>query len=282
MNAEHPHVIETTRETFDRDVFEQSRSLPVVVDFWAGWCAPCRMLGPILEQLAEEYAGKFVLVKADTEQMPDAAAAFRVQSIPAVFAVLGGNIVNMFTGVMPEDQIRQWLDQVIAQQALADAQALEEEYPDQAESRYREILASQPQLAVAQIGLARCLLAQQRVEEAQELVAQLESRGFLEPEAEKLKAALAMHDKQGMDVQQIRAAAERDPDDLAKRLELAEALSGAGEFQEALDICLSLVEADRHGVGESVREVMLEIFRVLPDGSELTRDYRRKLSMLLY
>lgn len=276
------YVVETTSRTFERDVFERSRELPVVVDFWAAWCGPCRMLGPLLEQLADQYEGRFVLVKANTEEVPDAAAAFGVQSIPAVFAVVGGKICSSFVGLLPEPQIREWLDQILTQGLLQEAQDAEPDRPEVAEALYRTALDQSPGDAHASIGLARTLLAQDRVQEAQSVLAQLESRGYLEPEAEKLKAVLAMRSKQGLDITEVRAAAAAQPENLALQLQLAEALSGIGRYQEALDLCLILVERDRKGVGESARQMMVDIFRVLPDDSELTRDYRRKLSMLLY
>ncbi len=277
-----PFVVTTTRETFDRDVFERSHEVPVVVDFWAPWCGPCQMLGPLLEKLADEYAGRFVLVKVNTDEQTEAATAFRVQSIPAVFAVVGGNIASSFTGLVPEPQLRDWLDQLLVEQSLAEATAAEDQQPEEAERLYRVVLEQVPKQATAMIGLARTLLSQQRVDEAAELVAQLESRGFLEPEAEKVKAALAMQAKQGLDVNEARRAMEQDPDNFEKQLTLAEALSGAGKYQQALDLCLELVERDREATGESARQMMLEIFHVLPADSPLTRDYRRKLSMLLF
>src|SRR5438045_2726980 len=97
-----PNIIETSAATFERDVIERSRDVPVVVDFWATWCQPCRMLGPILEKLAVEANGAFVLVKAETERLPDIAAALGVRSIPAVFAIKGGRVVDSFVGLLPE------------------------------------------------------------------------------------------------------------------------------------------------------------------------------------
>jgi putative thioredoxin len=282
MNSSSPYVVNTTRQTFERDVLERSLQVPVVVDFWAAWCAPCRMLGPILEKLADEYAGKFLLVKADTEEVPEMAAAFGVQSIPAVFAIVRGAPAASFLGLLPEPQIRAWLDQILTQDLLKQAEGLEQEEPHKAEALYRSTLEQVPDSAPALIGLARTLLAQERVEEAERLLTQLESRGFLEPEAEKLKAALTMRSKQGVDIAAVRAVAEAAPENLERQLELIEALSGAGQFQEALDLCLNLVERDREGAGEKARQMMIDIFRVLPDDSELTRTYRRKLSMLLY
>lgn len=277
-----PSVIDTSNEAFDSDVFERSHDLPVVVDFWAEWCAPCRMLGPILEKLAAEYTGRFVLVRADSDRLQEAAMRFRVQSIPAVFGVVDGEIVDAFAGALPEPQIRMWLDRLLLRACLAQAGRLESAAPAQAEEKYREVLAESPNEAAASIGLARVLLAQDREDEARQMIQQLEGRGFLEPEAEKVKAHLQLRDSSHVDLDSRREAAEADPDNLQVQLDLGEALAGAGQHQEALDILLSLVERDRHGVGESARKMMIDIFRVLPDDSDLVHEYRRKLSTVLY
>ena len=277
-----PWIINATSETFDAGVFQRSKEVPVVVDFWAQWCAPCRLLGPILESLAAEYDGRFVLVKAETDQLPDAATEFQVQSIPAVYGVVGGEVVDFFAGALPEPQVRQWLDRILQSGQLVEAENLEATAPQDAETKYRHVLEQNPNEAKALIGLARVLVAQDMNDEAQTILDQLESRGFLEPEAEKLKASLHLHDKTDADVSACRQAAARQPDDLQLQFALAEALAGDGQYQEALDICLSLVERDRHGIGERARQVMVDVFRVLPDDSELVPDYRRKLAMLLY
>ena len=104
-----PYVIETSDEQFTADVLERSKVTPVVLDFWAAWCQPCRMLAPLLEKLADEYAGQFLLVKADTDQLPKQALAFRVEGIPAVFAVRNGQVIDSFTGLLTESQLRGWL-----------------------------------------------------------------------------------------------------------------------------------------------------------------------------
>ncbi len=136
-----PHVTETTVDTFERDVVERSQDVPVLVDFWAEWCQPCRMLGPILERLAAEYDGKFALVKADTERLPEIASAFGVRSIPAVFAVKDGQVVDSFVGVLPEAAIRNFVESLMptpAEQAVAEARALAATNPVEAEARFRE------------------------------------------------------------------------------------------------------------------------------------------------
>ncbi|RUL85259.1 tetratricopeptide repeat protein [Tautonia sociabilis] len=279
-------IVEATREGFERQVIERSKSVPVVVDFWAEWCGPCRMLGPVLEKLAREYHGAFVLVKADTEQLGDIAAAFGVQGIPAVFGLRDGQIVDAFVGVQSEAMIRQWLDRLLpspAQRLAAEAAALEASDPAAAEARYREAIERDPREAKARIGLARVLEAQGQQEEARQQIAELERRGFLEPEAEAVKARLALDAAaaDAGDLAAARAEAEAKPDDLLARFKLAEALAAAGQHEEALAICLDLVERDRQGVGEQARQTMLAIFNLLPPDDPVAVDYRRKLSFVL-
>jgi putative thioredoxin len=275
-------VVNTTDETFHADVLERSRAVPVVVDFWATWCAPCRALGPVLEALAGEYAGRFVLVKADVDRLPQSAMQCGVQAVPVVFGLVDGQVVDSFTGAVPPPQIRLWLDRLLAHGDLSATARLETVQPAEAEAKYRQIIQQQPNEAGALIGLARVLLALERPEEAREIIERLERRGFLEPEAEKVKAALTFLNRAGGDIESRRRAVEAQPDNLQLQFELAEALAADQRHQEALDICLSLVERDRSGVGETARKLMLDIFRLLPGDSELVRDYRRKLSMLLY
>ena len=277
-----PWIIDTTAETFDQDVFEKSHETLVLVDFWATWCAPCRQLSPVLEGLARELDGKFTLVKANTEEVQEAAGKFQVTGIPAVFAVIDGEVVDAFQGALPEEQIRGWLDSLAAVSTLAEAKRLEDLSPAGAEAKYRTLAEQLPNDPVPKIGLARMLLAQDQVDECQELITELEERGFLEPEAEKVKAALELRGMQGEDLGDLRSQIEADPENLELQLKLAEALAGAQEYEAALQACLAIVEKDKKGVGDTARQVMIDIFRVLPDDSELTPTYRRKLSLTLY
>ena len=148
-------ILNATRESFERDVFVSSHRTPVVVDFWAPWCAPCRMLTPVLENLAASYEGDLLLVKANCDELPEAASRFNVQGIPAVFAVVDGEIVDMFNGALPEGQLRQWFDRVQAIGSLAEARRLEADSPAAAESKYRVLAARSPNDAAARIGLVR-------------------------------------------------------------------------------------------------------------------------------
>ena len=275
-------LVNTTDADFESVVLEGSKERLVVVDFWAEWCAPCRALGPVLEKLADEFAGRFLLVKADTEQNQGAAAGFQVSGIPAVFAVIGGQVVDSFQGAMPEPQVKAWIEKQLLGTQLLDAKRLAESDPAAAEELLRSVLQAFPNDSAASIALAELLLANGRSEECRAVVEQLEKRGFLEPAAEKLKAAMELAVKAGSSVEAARAEAEADPKNFQLQFNLAEVLAAHQQYEAAFEICLNLVAVDRKATGEKARALMVDVFRILPEDSELTRDYRRKLSMALY
>ena len=159
MPAESPWIIDVTEENFDAAVVQRSNDVPVVVDFWATWCAPCRQLGPILEKLATEGAGAFLLAKVDVDQQPGIAQHFGVSSIPHVFAIHAGQLVNQFTGALPEGQIREWLQTLqpsATEKLLTEAKALEQTDPTAAEEKLREALELAPERSdEIQLRLAR-------------------------------------------------------------------------------------------------------------------------------
>jgi putative thioredoxin len=281
-----PNVIDVTSEAFDQEVIERSLAVPVVVDFWADWCGPCRMLSPVLEKLAREYDGKFVLAKVDIEQSPDVAGQFGVRSIPAVFGVRDGGVIDAFVGVQPESVLRMWIDRLLpteAESLASQARTLELTDRQAAADKYGQALALMPDLPQAQIGLARIALADGQIEDATARIAALERRGFLEPEAEKLKAELTLRTQaQGAgSVEAARAALAARPDDLDLKFSLAETLAAAGQYSDALALCLELVERDRKGLGEKARQTMIAIFRLLPPGGDLVTEYQRQLSLVL-
>jgi putative thioredoxin len=287
MSVSRTFIVETSEESFQRDVIDRSRDLPVVVYFWAEWCGPCRRLGPVLEKLAGEYGGKFLLAKADTEKVPAIAAEFGVRSIPAVFAVRDGKIVDSFVGALPESAVRKFLDRLLptpAEERVDEAKVLESTDPMASEARYREALTLAPNDPKATIGLARLLSTGGRVDEARSLVADLERRGRLDPEGGRLKAELALRGSagEGGSIEAARSAVAARPDDRSLKLKLAAALAAAGQHEEALEIALELVERDRKGVGEEARTLMLNIFQLLPADSGLLSDYRRRLAAALF
>ena len=289
MNAIIPNVVDITRDNFQAEVLERSNERLVVVDFWAEWCAPCRVLGPLLEKLAGEHAGKVVLAKVDSETAPEVASAFGVRSIPAVFGVRDGQVVDSFVGALPEMEVRAWLKRLLpsrAEELAIEAKALASSDPKAAEARYRESLKLAPDAPLVKAGLAHVLLHQGKVEETRELLKGLEGRGYLEPEAEAVKADLALHEQASTSggVGTCRAAVAANPDDASARLKLAEALAASGPvgYSEALTIALDLVETQRKPLSEEARQVMLNVFQLLPSDSELSNEYRRKLFTALY
>jgi len=280
-------IVSTTDASFAEDVIERSKTLLIVVDFWAEWCQPCRMLTPLLEKLAEESQGAFLLVKANTEENPAAANEFGVQSIPTVFGLRDGKIVDAFMGVLPEDQIRDWLKRVLpseVEELLARAESLINEDVDAAESLLVRAMELDPRDVRARVELLQLLLQENRLEECTNLLEELEARGFLEPEAERVKAALnlQLQGGQAASLEACREAVANNPDDPTTLLKLAEVLAAGGDYEESLQIALQVVQLATDDLRDSGRQLMLDVFRLLPDDSELTREYRRKLSMALF
>jgi len=280
-------IIETTDATFEQDVIQRSKEVPVVADFWAPWCQPCLMLSPVLEKLVTDFAGKFVLVKANTDQTQAVARQFRIQSIPAVYGFRDGELFDSFVGLLPEHQIKLWLERLLpteAEQRVAEADRIAQTDPQGAEQKYREALELDTNLVKAKIALAALLLPKGRLEECSALMEELERRGFLEPEAKRIKADLELHHKarESGSVDECRAAVEADPDKPDLKLKLAEALAAAGEYQEALETSLELVRDHKQQFGEPARKITVNIFQLLPNDSELTSTYRRKLAAALY
>ena len=210
MPAASTFISETTTQRFETDVIRASVDRPVVVDFWAPWCAPCRQLTPILEKLATEMGGRFQLVKINIDDNPEVAQAFGVQSIPYVAAMRDQQIVSEFMGVHPEEKLREWLKSILpskVDELLKKGQGLEATDPKGALAAYREAAGLDAQNDAIKIALARVLLKLNLDDEARKIIAELEARGYLEPEAEKVKSQLELR----------AAAAEAGPLDEARK-----------------------------------------------------------------
>ncbi len=280
-------VHQTSDTTFERDVILRSQEVPVVVDFWAPWCQPCRIIGPVLEKLAADFAGQFVLVKADLDQNQSVAGALRISSIPAVCGFRGGQLVDSFVGALPEAEIRAWLQRLLpteAERCLAEARRIAEVDPEGAERKYREALEKDARLTEAAIGLAEVLFSLERLTECRELLDELQEMGVATPAVQRMRAELDLLSKAdgAGSIDACRAALAAQPDDPDLKFSLAEALAGAGQHQEALEIALDLVQNHKQRFGEPARKLMVDIFQVLPEDSDLTTTYRRQLAAALY
>ncbi len=280
-------IINVNPQTFQQEVIERSMQMPVVIDFWADWCEPCKTLMPLLDKLATEYDGKFLLAKVNIEASQELAQAFGVSSIPFVAAVFQGQVVNQFQGLLPEDQIREWLTTFLpsrAQELVTQGMALEESDPKAAEAAYVEALELEPEADIIKVRLAIVILAQNRDDEALAIITKLEERGYLEPEAESVKSQLELRASaaESGGVEEARTAVAANPEDLSLHLALADALAVDNKHRDALEECLKIVERDKLGVGQDAKETMVKIFDMLGNQSQLVSEYRRKLSTLLY
>jgi len=282
-----PFVINVTRATFQQDIVQKSMELPVVIDFWAPWCNPCRQLAPILEALAAEMGGKFILAKVNTDEEPEIAQAFRVESLPTVFAMIQGQPVDQFSGLLTAEQVKEWVSRLLpspAQQLAQEAMALIETDPKTAESKFREALLLAPDEDSLKILLARVVLSQGRLDECATIIEGLEKRGFLEPEAERLKSELDVRrtaaESGGVEV--ARKAAEADPTNLILQIHLADAYAASQQHRKALELCLDIVQKDFGEARAEAKTTMVKIFDMLGPASELTGEYRRKLATALY
>ncbi len=287
MSAANPFVIDVSMATFQNDVVQKSMETPVVIDFWAPWCAPCKQLGPILEKLAAEFGGKFILAKVNTDDEPQIAQAFGVQSLPTVFGLVQGNPVDQFVGLMSEEQIRTWLAPMIpspAQILAREAMELVETDPKAAEAKYREALALVPTEDSLKICLANVILKQGRLEECGSILEALAARGFLEPEAERLKSEMEvrMAAAESGGVEEARKAADADPANLMLRIQLADAYAAVSQHRKALEICLDVVKQDFGEARAEAKSTMVKIFDMLGPASELTGEFRRQLATALY
>ena len=281
-------IVEVREADFEREVLERSRETPVVVDFWAPWCEPCRTLGPLLERLADEYAGAFVLAKVDIDAAPALAQSFGVRSIPAVLGMRDGAIVGSFLGAKPEPEVRAFLARVLPGEADRLARAAEalvaEDDLAGAEAKLREALEHDSRAPRALLALARLLGVRGARDEALALVERVVPTGRWGAEADRLSAELRTRTEAGagMDLDALRARVEKDPASLADRLELGHALGAAGRHEEALTELLEVVKRDKRFDDEAARKAMLDLFTVIGPDHELTARFRAELSRALF
>lgn len=310
-------TLDVTTATFETEVMEASMRMPVVIDFWAPWCGPCRALTPVLEKLAGEYKGKVKVVKINSDENQELAAAFRVRSIPYVAAIIGGQLADQFMGAKPEGQVRPFFDkllQMFAQAMPEAAAALEAAAADAApplspadakrqEAAYKvqggdlegaidslkAALALDPASMGARMDLAEMEMAADRFDAAKEHLEKVELAADAREDAarlDSLKARIATLEavKDLPETEELLAKVNANPKDHQARYDLAQALIAEGAFEDAMEQLLEMIRADRKWNEEAARKAMINAFNMLGGNEEyadIVSTYRRKLATSL-
>ncbi len=281
------YVIHVEEADFQRAVIDASRARPVVVDFWAPWCAPCRLLTPVLEEFVLRRQGEVVLAKVNIDDNQALAYQFGVQAVPTVIAFRDGQVVADFVGLLSEKQLGEFLDRLgptDAERAARQGAELETTDPVQAEQLYRQALAKDRNQETAILGLARLLIAQNKDAEAKDVLEAVGPGSEQGEEAERLAALLALRllaQPLGEETT-ARQRVQAEPKNAQAKYELGCLLAAANQYAEALAILLQAAEANHQLAMGKAREAMVKFFQLVGVHSELANDYRDKLSALLY
>jgi putative thioredoxin len=290
-------IKESNTENFVVDVIDASHDAPVIVDFWAPWCGPCKQLTPILEKVVREARGAVRLVKINTDENQELAAQMRVQSIPAVFAFSKGRPVNGFAGLQPESQVKAFVQRLVqasggqvgpspVEQALEQAEeALARGDPGTASAIFAQVMAHDPKNAAAIAGLAKCHIGAGNFAEARKVLERATGDLAKNPAIAAAHTALELAEQSQQSAGQIgdlRRRLEQNANDHQARLDLAMALYGGGQRDQAIDELLDIIRRDRRWNEEAARKQLVKLFEALGPTDPLTISARRRLSSLLF
>ena len=288
-------IKDTTTAAFAKDVMEESRQQPVLVDFWAPWCGPCKQLTPVIEKVVNEAGGRVKLVKMNIDDHPSIAGQLGIQSIPAVVAFVDGRPVDGFMGAVPESQIRQFIDKLAGPAAadpaaeiaavVAEAAGMFEQGDfEGAGQLYSAVLQADPDNASALAGIGQCMIAVGQPERARELLSSLSEEMAADPAVQAVLKALDQIEEARKfgDPDAIERALALNPDDHAERMKLAKIRNAQGERDAAADLLLQIMRRDRTFEDDGARRQLLEFFDVWGPKDPATLAARRKLSSILF
>ena len=291
-------VKDSDQTKFANDVLEASRTVPVIVDFWAPWCGPCKTLQPMIEKVVTEAKGAVKLVKINIDENKMLAQQLRIQSIPAVYAFFGGRPVDGFMGAVPESQIREFVGRLVQASGGAGAEGADDlnaalEHAKQAVAEndfqlaaqiYNEVLEVAPDNLPALAGLAKCYAQEGQTDQALAILARVPTKDKTNAEIIAVQAQLDLAEKAKAagPIGELKAKAAADPKDFQSRLDLAMAYWAGGQKQEAIDELLAMIKADRAWNEAAARTQLLKFFEALGFTDPLAVDGRKRLSTILF
>ena len=284
-------IVESNTDQFSTDVIEKSQKLPVLVDFWAPWCGPCKTLTPVIEKIVNEYQGRLALVKINVDENQALASQMRVQSIPMVVAFKDGAPVDGFAGALPESQLREFIDKLFEGEVSPLEKMVNEagsflENGDIAEAvrLYSQVVEVDPKNPLGHAGLIRAMMVENKTDEALNYIEALDAALKNSNEVSGLKAALELLESESNseDLELLRQNLDNNPEDPDARYDLAVSLYGKGKVEESIDMLVELVKTHGQWNEDAARSQLLKIFEARGHLDEHTIEGRRKLSSVLF